>query len=68
MVEPAFAAIAEANSWRWMETQFSKQEIAWRHEVERLFALYEDHWAVGCTAYLTLGLPQKRCTDVPLEA
>lgn len=43
-------------------------EIAWRHEVERLFALHEGHWAVGCTAYLKLGVPQKRCTDVPLAS
>ena len=44
------------------DAPFSKQQVAWRYEVERLLALYPWHWAVGCTVYLQFGVPQKRCT------
>ena len=40
----------------------SSHQVAWRNELERLFALHGDHWAVGCTVQLQFGTLQKRCT------
>ena len=40
----------------------SSHQVAWRNELERLFALHGDHWAVGCTVQLQFGTLQKLCT------
>ena len=40
----------------------SGHQVAWRNELERLFALHGDHWAVGCTVQLQFGTLQKHCT------
>ena len=40
----------------------SSHQVAWRNELERLFALHSGHWAVGCTVHLQFGTLQKHCT------
>ena len=40
----------------------SGHQVTWRNELERLFALHGDHWAVGCTVQLQFGTLQKLCT------